>query len=410
MKATFAVIAVVIVILVFAFARSFIFVVPEGEQAIVLQFGKPVGDPVVDPGLHFKLPVTQQVTRMEKRLLQWDGPPTEMTTEDKSYIVVDCFARWQINDPLQFLRRLRDERTAQSRLDDIIGGETRNVIAKNPLIEAIRTTKGRRPPKEARPETAADEDNLIQEDESLPMVSGWQPIEVGRSVLEEEIFKNSSAKVEEFGINLVDFRFKRINYNQRVTDAIYKRMISERQQIAEQFRSEGAGEAAKIGGERERTLREIRSGAYKTVQEVRGKADAEAAKIYAEAYTTSPNASEFYEFRRSMDAYKQMLGSQDSLILSTGEGLLRYMANPNPDKVEPSPEAATQETIQEEPTTSSDRATSSAADDSSTTNSSDDRAPTSSSDESSPTSSSDNDETTNSIDDINSTTSVGIGS
>jgi len=330
MKATFAVIAVVIAILVIAFARSFFFVVPEDKQAIVLQFGKPVGEAKTDPGLHFKLPVTQQVRFMEKRLLQWDGPATEMTTNDKSYIVVDCFARWQIEDPIQFLRRLRDERTAQSRLDDIIGGETRNTVAKNPLIEVIRTTKGRRPPKEAQTETAAAEDVVIEEDENLPMVSGWQPIKVGRSVLEEEIFKNSSAKVKEFGIKLVDFRFKRINYNQRVTDAIYKRMVSERLKIAEQFRSEGAGEAAKIGGERERMLREIESDAYRQVQEIRGKADAEAAAIYAQAYTASPSAAEFYEFIRSMDAYKQMLGEQDSLILSTGEGLLRYMSDPKP--------------------------------------------------------------------------------
>ncbi len=330
MKPAIAVIAVVVVILLFAAARSFFFVVPEGEQAIVLQFGKPVGDPITEPGLHFKLPVTQQVRFMEKRLLQWDGPPTEMTTKDKSYIVVDCFARWRINNPLLFLQRLRDERTAQSRLDDIIGGETRNTIAKNPLIEVVRTTKNRRPPKEASPDTAAAEDVILEADDALPMVSGWQPIQHGRTVLEAEIFKNASEKVAEFGVELIDFRFKRINYNQRVTDAIYKRMISERYQIAEQFRSEGAGEAAKIGGERERALREIQSGAYKQVQEIQGKADAEAASIYAEAYTSQPGASEFYEFTRSLQAYEQMLGTQDTLILNTGDGLLQYLTSPAP--------------------------------------------------------------------------------
>jgi len=345
MKAAALVIAVIVAILLVAVARSFTYVVPEGEQVVLLQFGKPVGEPVTEPGIRFKMPVTQQVYRLDKRLLQWDGPATEMTTNDKSYIVVDCFARWRIVDPLLYLQRVRDERTAQSRLDDVLGGETRNTIAKNRLIEVIRTTIGRRPPKEAQPiATAASQDVVLQAESEAPMISGWQPISVGRSKLEEEIFNSAAAKVGELGIELVDFRFKRINYNERVTEAIYKRMISERYQIAEQFRSEGAGEAAKISGERDRTLREIQSDAYRKTQDIMGKADAEAASIYSTAYTAKPEAAEFYDFTRSMDAYRKMLGRQDTLILSTKSDMLKYLTTSGSEE-SPAPSAVSPVTV-----------------------------------------------------------------
>ncbi len=319
------------------------YVVPETEQVIVLQFGKPVGKPVTDPGLHFKMPFVQTTYRVEKRILGWDGPATEMPTKDKLYIVVDCFARWRVKDPLLFLQRLRDYRSAQSRLDDILGSETRNTVAKNNLIEVIRTTTDRRPPKEtmtaatvASPDPAmgaaagtlgSQKLDATQQEEAV-ITSGWVPINVGRTALEQEIFRNAKGKIVELGIDLLDFRFKRINYTARVSEKIYERMISERNQIAEQFRSEGAGAAARINGERERTLLEIQSSAYRKVQEITGKADAEAARIFSDAYNGSNQAREFYEFTKTLDAYKTILNPSTNLLLGTDSDLFRLLKTP----------------------------------------------------------------------------------
>lgn len=310
------------------------YVVPETEQAIILQFGEPVGNPVTDPGLHFKTPFIQSAYRLERRILGWDGPATEMATKDKLYIVVDCFARWKIKSPLQFLKRLRDYRSAQSRLDDIIGSETRNTIAKNNLIEVIRTSTDRKPSREAATLTASAVDPAVAATVSPaaapasgePVIaSGWAPISVGRTKLENEIFNSARNKVSDLGIELLDFRFKRINYTARVSEKIYERMVSERNQIAEQFRSEGAGSAAKINGERERTLLEITSTAYRKVQEITGKADAEAARIYSEAYDQSEQSREFYQFTKTMGAYKTILDPGTNLFLSTDSDLFRYL-------------------------------------------------------------------------------------
>ncbi len=297
------------------------YTVSETEQVIITQFGKPVGDPVVDSGLHFKTPFIQDVTRIEKRILEWDGRPNEMPTKDKTYIVVDTFGRWRIKDAKQFFLRLRDERSAQSRLDDILGSETRNAIAKHELIEVIRTTKDREPARDA---------TLVDAPGNIGIL---YPISLGRAKIEQEIFSKAAIKLNDFGIELLDIRFKRINYNESVRKRIYERMISERQQIAERFRSEGAGEAAKILGRKERDLLKIESEAYKRVQEIRGSADAKATEIYAAAYNQSDESVAFYAFIKTMETYQEMLDQDSMLILTTGSDIFKFLKNverPNP--------------------------------------------------------------------------------
>ncbi|MEM0926383.1 MAG: protease modulator HflC [Planctomycetota bacterium] len=293
--------------------------VKETEQVIITQFGKPIGDPITEAGLHFKVPFIQDVTRIENRILEWDGRPNEMPTEDKTYIVVDTFGRWRISDAKQYFLRLRDERSAQSRLDDILGSETRNAIAKHELIELVRTTKDRTP--------ATGPEILDIPTGSSSNFEDQFAIEKGRALIEQEIFKKSAEKLIDFGIELLDVRFKRINYNESVRQDIYKRMISERQQIAERFRSEGAGEAAKTSGRREKELLEIESEAYKSVQEIRGAADAKATEIYALAYNQSPEAVSFYEFIKTMETYEEMLDQDSTLILTTDSDIFKYLKN-----------------------------------------------------------------------------------
>jgi membrane protease subunit HflC len=292
----------------------------ETEQAIITEFGKPVGEPITEAGLHFKTPITQEVNVIPKQILEWDGTRTEMPTRDKLYISVDMFARWRITKPLEYFRRLRDERSALSRLEDILGSETRNSVAKHDLIEVIRTTKDRKP---MRDET------LVQPADAPGNIGVLQEIHKGRSAIEHEIRDEAKGKLAEFGIVLLDVRFKRINYNPSVVDKIYERMISERQQIASRFRSEGQGEAAKILGDRERDLAVIESEAYKTVQEMRGGADAKATSIYAAAYSTTAEARNLYAFIKSMDTYKKTISENDTLVLSTGSEIYRYMSTMN---------------------------------------------------------------------------------
>jgi membrane protease subunit HflC len=292
-----------------------VYTVGEVEQAIITQFGKPVGEPVTTAGLKLKLPFIQEVNRIDRRVLEWDGNPSDMPTKDKLYISVDLFARWKINDPLQYFLRLRDERSAQSRLDDILGSETRNAVAKHELIEIIRTTKDRVPLR----------DTLLTDEERAQDIGALVPIQKGRALVEQEIFAAAAAKVRVFGIELLDIRFKRINYNESVRPKIYDRMISERRQIAERFLSEGNGEAARIRGNRVRDLNKIQSEAYREVEEIRGVADASAADIYARAYNISPEAAEFYGFTRTMQAYKDMISRGTTLVLTTDSELFRYL-------------------------------------------------------------------------------------
>ncbi len=294
---------------------SSIYTVSEVEQVIITQFGKPVGRPVVDAGLKFKVPFVQEVNPIDKRVLEWDGAPSDMPTKDKLYISVDLFARWRIVDPLQYFLRLRDERSAQSRLDDVLGSETRNAVAKHELIEIIRTTRDRVPLRDA----------VLTSSEVKTSVGALVPIEKGRMLVEQEIFKAAADKVEVFGIELLDIRFKRINYNASVRPKIYDRMISERRQIAERFLSEGNGEAARIRGNRVRELNKIQSEAYRAVEEIRGLADAKATEIYARAYNQSPQAVEFYEFTRTMASYPAMIGDSTTIVLSTDSDLFRFL-------------------------------------------------------------------------------------
>tara|TARA_R100000656_G_C3941725_1_gene126836 strand:- start:5 stop:973 length:969 start_codon:yes stop_codon:yes gene_type:complete len=298
-------------------ALSSFYTVNEVEQVIITQFGKPVGEPILNAGLKFKIPFIQVVNPIEKRVLEWDGEPSDMPTKDKLYIAVDLFARWRIVDPLQYFLRLGDERSAQSRLDDILGSETRNAVAKHQLIEIIRTTKGRQPQR----------DELLTEAERKQNIGTLVPISKGRLLVEQEIFHAAAEKVKIFGIELLDIRFKRINYNESVRPKIYDRMISERRQIAERFLSEGNGEAARIGGDRVRDLNKIQSEAYRRVEEIRGEADAKATEIYASAYSKSKDAVNFYEFTRTMAAYKDIVDDKTTVILSTDSDLFKYIKN-----------------------------------------------------------------------------------
>ncbi len=306
-------------------SMSSVYTVSEVEQAIITQFGEPVGAPVTTAGLKLKVPFIQDVNSIDKRVLEWDGSPSDMPTKDKLYISVDLFARWRIVDPLQYFLRLHDERSALSRLDDVLGSETRNAVAKHELIEIIRTTKDRMPLR----------DTLVAGTAGEQYVGSLVPIQKGRKQVEQEILSEAAAKVRVFGIELLDIRFKRINYNQSVRPKIYDRMISERRQIAERFLSEGNGEAARIRGNRERDLNKIQSEAYRQVEEIRGVADAKATGIYAKAYNQSPEAVAFYEFTRTMQSYKSIIAEDTTLVLSTDSDLFKFLKgiSPNADAV-----------------------------------------------------------------------------
>lgn len=316
------VVAVLLLVAVTYAATSAIYTVNEVEQVIITQFGKPVGDPVTEAGLKIKLPFVQEVNAIDKRVLEWDGNPSDMPTKDKLYISVDLYARWRITEPLPYFLRLRDERSAQSRLDDILGSETRNAVAKHELIEIIRTSKGRVPLR----------DTLLTDAERKQDIGSLVPINKGRAVVEEQIFTAAAEKVRVFGIELLDIRFKRINYNESVRPKIYDRMISERRQIAERFLSEGNGEAARIRGNRVRDLNKIQSEAYRQVEEIRGVADAKATEIYSKAYNQSPESIAFYEFTRTMQAYKEMIGENTTLILSTDSDVFKFLKGMNADE------------------------------------------------------------------------------
>ena len=303
---------------------SMAYTVDQTEQVFITEFGKPVGKTInSDPannqsGLHWKMPFIQQVNRIEKRILEWDGPAAEMTTRDKLYVSIDNFARWRIFDPQLYYTKLRDERGALSRLNDIIGAETLSVIASHDLIEVIRSDKNRKP---ARDEAlAAANSNL-----------GILPsIQFGRRALDAQILAAAQPIVRTWGIELLDVRFKRINYKAGVIDKIYARMASERNQIADRFRSEGAGEAAKIIGRKERDLLSIQSEAYRKEQEIKGKADAQATSIYALAYNSSPSAADFYQFVKTLEIYQKTLNKDTTTIFTSNSDLFRLFKHIEP--------------------------------------------------------------------------------
>lgn len=289
-----------------------VFILDETEQAIVTQFGKPVGKPRVTPGVNFKLPIIQKVKFFDKRYLAWDGDPNQVPTKDKKFIYVDTYARWQITNSLQFFIRLNDERSALSRLDDIIDGETRNAVASNELLDLVRSTN-------RKPEIG---EAFLEQLENLDSIS------VGRDKIEALILRKINERTSDLGIKILDFRFRRVNYVEEVRKRVYDRMISERNRIAEQFKSEGQGEALKIRGDKERDLAEIQSTAIKESQVIRGKADAQATAIYAAAYNKSPQARELYSFVKSMETLERSLDSNTSVILTTDSELFRFLKKP----------------------------------------------------------------------------------
>jgi modulator of FtsH protease HflC len=319
---------IMLVVLVLLIAGGTFYQVDETEQVIVTQFGEPVRGPITTPGLKMKVPFIQTVRRFDKRILEWDGLPGQIPTLDKRFIVLDTTARWRITDPLRFLQSVGDERSAQTRLDDLINSAARDVVSGHLLIQAVRTFT-----RELSPE-ALDEGGPAEEPRAVsgagkpdtavpPTAQDVAPEErLGREKMTELMVKRAQQNFPNLGIELVDVRIKTINYVREVEQQVYKRMISERQRIAARFRSEGDGASAKIRGEKERELDRLRSEAYRQAQEIIGRADAEAARIYADSYNQDP---EFYAFYQTLEAYKQTLQKNSSLLVTTGSDFYRYL-------------------------------------------------------------------------------------
>ncbi len=311
MKSGFSWATVAIAVLALATLASGAYTVSEQEQVIITQFGEPIGDAITEPGLHFKLPYAQEKNVFDKRWLEWNGNPNQVPTRDKKYIWVETYARWRIANPLLFFQRLRDERGAQSRLDDIIDGETRNVIANHNLIEVVRTSN--------RPFEQGEEAEDVMETEEMHQV------ELGRDKITRLILERASQVVPDYGIELVDVQIQRVNYIESVQAKVFERMISERKRIADRHRSEGQGKSAEIRGKKERELKVIESEAYRKTQEIMGRGDAEASAIYAEAYQRN---GELYEFSKSMETYRKAIDAESWIVLSTNSELFRYLQSP----------------------------------------------------------------------------------
>lgn len=303
---------------------TFLFTVQQYEDVLITRFGKVIRT-VTTPGLQMKVPLIDVVQRFDKRILAWDGPPTECPTKDKLYLIVDCFARWRISDPFLYYNRLADERSALSRLNDILGSETRTAVATHDLVEIIRVTKGRKPLRD---------EELEKSGTLLP--STLPDIEFGRGEIEKQITESTRQKIADFGIELLDLRFKRSKYSPAVAEKIIERMSSERHQIAAKFRSEGKGEAANISGQKESDVAAISSGAAKTALEIEGKADAEAAAIYAAAFN-SPDAQELFSFVRNLDVMRAAFQNDTTAVISTNSDLGRMLKSMAPTVTPPRP-------------------------------------------------------------------------
>ncbi len=298
-------------------AAAIIYVVQDGihylnepEVVVITQFGEPVRAPITKPGLFFDLPLVQTENRFDRRALEYLGQPTQVPTKDKRYINVTAFALWRIADPLKFFQRVQDMNGGQARLADILDGEIRTTVARYDLLEIVRTTNRR--PQDVAIEN--DSENLV-----------LQPLSQGRRNLERQTFQRASARAADLGIAVIDVRFKRISYVDAVQQAVFARMVAERQQIAQQYLSEGQGEAARISGERDRDLAKIQSEAYRAAEDTRGKADADATRIYGEANGRDPD---FYAFVKSLDTYEKSIDSSTILILDTDNDLLKYLSKP----------------------------------------------------------------------------------
>ena len=319
--------AIMLLVLVVLIAGGTFYQVDETEQVIVTQFGEPTRGPVTTPGLKVKVPFIQTVRRFDKRVLEWDGLPGQIPTLDKRFIVLDTTARWRIADPLRFLQSVGDERSAQSRLDDLVNSAARDVVSSHLLIQAVRTFARELPSDEPDEGGTAEEQRVVpgaKPDAAVPPTAqDVAPDErLGRDRLTELMVKRAQQNLPNLGIELVDVRIKSINYVREVEQRVYERMISERRRIAARFRSEGDGASAKIRGEKERELDRIRSEAYRKAQDTVGKADAEAARIYAESYSQD---AEFYAFVQTLDTYKQTLQKNTSVLLTTGSDFYRYL-------------------------------------------------------------------------------------
>jgi len=288
-----------------------VYTVSETEQVIVTQFGRPLGGPVADAGLHLKLPFIQTLHRFDKRWLEFDGDANQIPTKDKKYVWVEVYARWRIVDPLRFYQAVGDERGGQSRLDDVVDGQTRNAVASYDLIEIVRSTNRAF--------------QITEELEGIGSAEALTRIETGREKIAQVVLKKAAEITPQFGIELEDVRFKRINYIDTVQQKVFERMISERRRIAERSRSEGQGRAAEIRGQKERDILGTTSVGYRSAQEIKGNADAKATGIYARAYGKDP---ELYQFLKSMETLKEGLDQDTWLILSTDTELLKYLKSP----------------------------------------------------------------------------------
>ncbi len=308
MKLSNKIIGIVILIFVLIILSGSLYVVTETTQVIITRFGEPVGGTIDSPGLHVKIPFIEKANFFEKRWLEWDGDANQIPTKDKKFIWIDTYARWRIADPLMFFQRVRDERGALTRIDDIVDGETRNAIANYLLIEIVRSSNR--------------DFEVSEELDFLDNAVDTLIIRTGRQKIEKTILEKSSSITPEFGVELKDVRIKRINYVSEVQQKVFDRMIAERQRIASKYRSEGDGKSAEIRGQKERELKRIQSEAYRTAQEIMGKADAEATKIYASAYNLNP---EFYAFLKTLDTYKQTIDSNTTMIMSTDSEYLKYL-------------------------------------------------------------------------------------
>jgi membrane protease subunit HflC len=298
----------ILVIIILIGLNSSVFIVQEKDQVVITQFGRPVGEAIIEPGMYFKLPLIQVANYFEKRYMEWNGDPNQVPTKDKKFIFVDTYARWQITDPLQFFKRLTNERGAQSRIDDILDGDTRNFIANNNIEEAVRTS------------------NRVPESSEIEIIGdSLAKIYVGRDKIQQMILESANKQTVDLGIKILDFRFKRINYVQEVQNQVYERMKSERFRIADKFRSEGQGEASRINGEKERELKNIQSLAFRDAEIIKGKADATAASIYAKAYDRSSQSRSLYGFLKSMETFEKTFDGKTSIFISTDSELYKYL-------------------------------------------------------------------------------------
>ena len=305
-------VALLIILAIVALAASsFLYVIDEREQVVITRFGRPIRT-VTEPGLHFKAPFVDTVNVFDKRVLSWDGSPDQIPTADKKYIFVDTFARWRIVDPLKFFQAVRDKRQAQLRLDDIIDGATRDVISSNTLVEVVRNSNRKLP----------------IEEESGGIEIDIPDVKIGRDALTEQVFERAREKVQQsFGLELLDMQIKRINYVKEVREKVFERMISERKRIAELFRSEGQRNLQEIGGTKDKRLKEITSEAYRQAQFIRGRADAEAARIYADAYGQDV---EFYQFSKTLSTLRESLSGDSKVLLTTDSDYFKYLKRHSP--------------------------------------------------------------------------------